>query len=102
MLTPNLIIGIIFVLLSIVVLLFPSAIAGYNTLSSEEKKKIRIKELSRFVFKILFSVGIIIIIGDYFFLWLKLPYLNYILHPILYILMVVILFLKRKKYIHQD
>ena len=38
--TPNLIIGIFFIVLSIIIFTFPNTIAGYNTLSNEEKKKI--------------------------------------------------------------
>lgn len=50
MLISNLIIGIFFIILSIVVLVFPNTIAGYNTLSREEKGKIKKKELARFSF----------------------------------------------------
>lgn len=58
MLISNLIIGIFFIILSIIVLVFPNTIAGYNTLKKEEKGKIKKKELARFSFIILFSVGI--------------------------------------------
>lgn len=85
--------------MSIIVLVFPNTIAGYNTLTKEEKGKIKKKELARFLFIILFSVGIIIIIGAYIFVWLQVPYLNYILHPISYILMIIILFSNRKSFI---
>ena len=100
--TPNLIIGTFFIVLSIIISTFPNTIAGYNTLSNEEKKKIKVKQLAKFVFKVVFSVGIIIIIGNYIFTWLKVPYLNYIFHPILYILMLIILFSNKNKYIQQD
>lgn len=102
MLISNLIIGIFFIILSIIVLVFPNTIAGYNTLTMEEKGKIKKKELARFLFSILFSVGIIIIVGGYIFIWLQVPYLNYILHPILYVLMIIILFSNSKKFKRQD
>lgn len=102
MLISNLIIGIFFIILSIIVLVFPNTIAGYNTLTREEKGKIKKKKLARFSFIILFSVGIIIIIGGYIFVWLQVPYLNYILHPILYVLMIIILFSNSKKFNRQD
>lgn len=102
MLISNLILGISFIAVSIVVLVFPNTIAGYNTLTKEEKEKIKKKELARFLFIVLFSVGIIIIIGAYIFVWLQVPFLNYILHPILYILMLIILFSNNKKFYRQD
>ena len=102
MLISNLIIGIFFIIFSFLVIVFPNTIAGYNTLKKEEKGKIKKKELPRFSFIILFSVGIIIIIGGYIFVWLQVPYLNYILHFILYVLMIIILFSNSKKFNRQD
>lgn len=87
----NWIIGIFFIVLGIIVLIFPNTLAGYTTLPKEEKEKINKRKLAIFVFKNLFTVGVLVIIGNYIFLWLKAPYLNYIFHPILFIGMVIIL-----------
>lgn len=81
---------------------FPEAASGFNLLTDEEKKKLRKKVFAKFVFKVFFVTGVMIILADCIFSWLKVSYLNYVLHPILYILMVVILFIGSNRYIDRD
>lgn len=92
----NWIIGVFFVILSILVLIFPNVIAGYSTLSNEEKEKINKRKLAVFAFKIFFSIGVLVVIGGYIFLGLGVPYLNYIFHPVLFILMLIIFYANSK------
>ncbi|MGN8225505.1 DUF3784 domain-containing protein [Gracilimonas sp. BCB1] len=54
----NLIAGIFFILIGVLVKVFPSLIAGYNNLSNSEKKSINEKVLVSFVQAILFGLGI--------------------------------------------
>ena len=61
--------GIILIISGILVKKFPNLIAGYNTLSEEEKKKIDINHLSTFMHNGLILIGaisIIISISMYF------------------------------------
>lgn len=41
---------------------FPDLIAGYNTKRETEKKKINIKELSKFLMKLLIALGVLTIL----------------------------------------
>lgn len=46
------------VLLGILVRFFPNLIAGYNTMSAEQKKNVDVKGLSRFMYSSLAAIGI--------------------------------------------
>lgn len=54
--------GIILIISGILVKKYPNLIAGYNTLSAEEKKKIDIKRLSNFMHNSLIIIGALSII----------------------------------------
>ena len=50
--------GGLLVLLGILVRFFPNLIAGYNTMSAEQKKNVDVKGLSRFMYSSLAAIGI--------------------------------------------
>ncbi|PTM08161.1 MAG: hypothetical protein DA407_08765 [Bacteroidetes bacterium] len=54
--------GIILIICGILVKKYPNLIAGYNTLSAEEKKKIDIKRLSNFMHNSLIIIGALSIV----------------------------------------
>ena len=55
---PQLLGGGLLVLLGILVRFFPNLIAGYNTMSAEQKKNVDVKGLSRFMCLRLAAIGI--------------------------------------------
>jgi uncharacterized membrane protein len=59
---PELITGTILIVTGFLVKIFPDLIAGHNTLSSEQKKKVNIKGLSSMMKHYLIILGILVII----------------------------------------
>jgi hypothetical protein len=68
----NLITGLFLIGLGFLVKFVPNLIAGYNTMSKEQKKNVDIKGLSSFIRNGLIVIGLVIILGYYLFDWLKL------------------------------
>lgn len=66
----NLILGLFMIGLGFLVKLAPDLIAGYNTMSKEKKKNVDIKGLSGFMRNGFIIIGLLLIIGCYFFKWL--------------------------------
>ena len=62
MLFPELLIGFILIICGLLVKKHPNLIAGYNSMSAEEKKKINIKKFSTFLRNGLIITGAITII----------------------------------------
>lgn len=57
-----LILSVFFILLGILIWRFPKLIAGYNTMSGEQKEKVDVKGLKRFMFCACCAIGILIFI----------------------------------------
>ena len=66
MLFVELITGIILIICGFLVKINPNLIAGYNSMSDDEKKKIDITKISIFMYKSLISIGVLIIIIGFF------------------------------------
>lgn len=45
----ELFVGLLFIIMGVLIYFFPNLIAGYNTMSKEDKKKVDIKGLSKFM-----------------------------------------------------
>ena len=66
MLFVELITGIILIICGFLVKINPNLIAGYNSMSDDEKKKIDMTKISIFMYKSLISIGVLIIIIGFF------------------------------------
>ena len=62
MLFPETLIGLLFIICGLLVKKYPNLIAGYNSMSAEEKKKIDIKKFSNFLHNGLIIIGALVII----------------------------------------
>ena len=61
----ELFVGLLFIIMGVLIYFFPNLIAGYNTLSKEDKKKVDIKGLSKFIRNSFIIFGIYIIVIYY-------------------------------------
>ena len=52
---------------------FPNLISGYNTMTKEEKENVDIESLSSLMKNSFIAIGVIIIVGTYFFNWIGFP-----------------------------
>lgn len=91
-------IGGILILCGILIKIYPNLIAGYNTMSKEEKKNVDIDGLSSFMCWSLIILGIIIAGGQILFYWLK---KDFTLYPYLIpIIGCIIIVIRAQKYDH--
>jgi uncharacterized membrane protein len=75
-------------------------IAGYNTMPKEKKKNIDIKGYSTLFRNCFVLMGLIIIVGNYFLVWLKLETLNLYIITVSVVGVLPFLFVMGKKYDH--
>jgi hypothetical protein len=68
----NLIFGLLIIFIGFLIKAFPDTIAGYNTMSKEEKKNVDIKKASTFIRNGFIITGSIIITGYYLLKWIGL------------------------------
>jgi Domain of unknown function (DUF3784) len=68
----NLIFGLLIIGTGFFVKAYPNTIAGYNTMSKEQKKNVDIEEASTFFRNGFIIIGLIIIIGYYLLKWIGL------------------------------
>lgn len=87
----NVILGALFILFALIAIACPNSVTGSQSCSKRERYK-----LSRFVFCVLFCVGLIIIISDILFTLIHKSFFNYILHPILYVIIFILFALRGK------
>lgn len=71
MLFPETLIGFIFIICGFLVKKYPNLIAGYNTMSAEEKKNINIKNFSSFLHNGLIIIGALLIITSIVFYFIE-------------------------------
>jgi len=65
----NLVLGLLMIGIGFIVKAFPNSIAGYNTMSKEQKKNVDIEKASTFIRNGFIIIGLIIIIGHYLLKW---------------------------------
>jgi hypothetical protein len=68
----NLIFGLLIIGTGFIVKAYPNTIAGYNTMSKEQKKNVDIEKASNFIRNGFIIIGLIIIIGYYVLKWIGL------------------------------
>lgn len=92
--------GGLFIVLGFLVKAFPILMAGYNTMSEEEKKNVDIEKLGAFARNCMLGIGIVLIAAEsavrYFHL---VDNMNYVIIPIV-VTGVVILIVGAQKYDH--
>lgn len=71
MLFIEIFIGFVFIICGLLVKKYPNLIAGYNTMSAEEKKKVDIKKFSTYLHNGLIVTGALFIIATVFMFFLK-------------------------------
>ncbi len=94
----TLLVGFFLIVLGFAVKAAPNLIAGYNTLSEDQKKKIDIKGLSIFMRNGLILIGLILIGAYYLFIWLGIREIADLLIIPIPFLGAIILMKKAQKY----
>ena len=85
MLFVETLIGFIFIICGLLVKNFPNLIAGYNTMSAEEKKNIDIKKFSTFLHNGLIIIGALLIIASVIFYFIGITLLYRLLVDVIII-----------------
>lgn len=96
----NLIVGLFMIGVGFLVKSTPDLIAGYNTMSKEKKKNVDIEGLSTFMRNGLITIGLLIIIGYYFFKWIGFAMIANSMILIVTIVGVTILVINAQKFDH--
>ena len=96
----NIIIGLFVIGIGFLVKSVPDLIAGYNTMSKEQKKNVDIEGLSTFMRNGLIAIGISIIIGYYLFKWIGITLIANSMLLIVILVGVTILVFKAQRFDH--
>ena len=92
--TADLIGGLFFILIGILVYLYPNLLAGYNTMSKEEKKKVKIKTIKKIVSISFIAYGLFLALFNGIF-FLDVENIILISLPIFLIILVIVINLPR-------
>jgi multisubunit Na+/H+ antiporter MnhB subunit len=95
-----LIIGLFLVGFGFLVKSFPNLIAGYNTMTAEQKKHVDIKGLSTYMRNVFILMGLSIIIAHYLFTWMELMAMANFAPIVIIILGVIIMVIKSQQFNH--
>ena len=96
----NIIVGLFVIGIGFLVKSFPDLIAGYNTMSKEQKKNVDIDGLSTFMRNGLIAIGISIIIGYYLFKWIGITLIANSMLLLVTLVGVTILVIKAQRFDH--
>jgi hypothetical protein len=96
----NLSFGLLIIGIGFLVKVFPNTIAGYNTMSKEQKKNVEIEKVSTFLRNGFFIIGLSIIIGYFLLNWMELSSIANSIGPILLIIGLPIIIIMIQKYDH--
>lgn len=96
----SLIVGLFIIGIGFLVKSAPILIAGYNTMSKDEKKNVDIEGLSTFMRNGLIAIGLTIIIGYYLFKWIGLTVIANLMMPIAVLVGAIILVIYAQKFDH--
>lgn len=94
----NLIVGLFFIGIGFLVKAFPNLISGYNTMTKEQQENVDIESLSSLMKNSFIAIGVIIIVGSYFFNWIGLPMIASFLILISILGGVTIMIVKSRKF----
>lgn len=78
----------------------PNLIAGYNTMSKEEKKNVDIEGLSTYICNGLITIGLTVILGHYFFIWIGLVMIANLTSLFVTLVGVTIMIINSQQYYH--
>lgn len=96
----NFIVGLFIIASGFLVKSVPDLIAGYNTMSKEQKKNVDIEGLSTFMRNGLIAIGLSIIIGYYLFKWIGLKMIANSILPIVTLVGLPILVINARRFDH--
>lgn len=96
--TINLILGLFFIGIGFLVKSSPDLIAGYNTMPKNKKKNVDIEGLSTFMRNGFISIGVIVIMGSYIFVWIGLETIATTVVPLVILLGVTIMVVMAQKF----
>jgi hypothetical protein len=96
----NLIFGLLIIGTGFFVKAFPDTIAGYNTMSKEQKKNVDIKEAATFIRNGFVIIGLIIIAGYYLLRWIGLIEFAQYIAPVSTIIGTAIIIIMAQKFDH--
>jgi len=96
----SLIVGLFMIGIGFLVKSVPDLIAGYNTMSKEQKEKVDIEGLSTFLRNGLIAIGISIIAGYYLFKWIGFTLIANSILLIVTLVGVIVLVIKAQKFDH--
>lgn len=94
----NSLIGLLLIGVGFLVKAFPDLIAGYNTMTKEQKQNVDIQGLSSFMKNCFIVMGLTIILGSYFFNWIGLSMISNSIVLITVLSGVTILLIKSNKF----
>jgi uncharacterized membrane protein len=76
--------AVMFMLLGYMVYKFPNLIAGYNTMSDEDKSKVDIKGLKKWTRNVLVIIGVLLLLSNYLCHYFDSPnYMDYLFYVII-------------------
>jgi hypothetical protein len=96
----NLLVGGLIIILGLLIKRFPDLLAGYNTMSKEEQKKVDINGLTSIIRGCLIVIGSIIIIGSLMSILFNINKVSIYLIPVSIVVFFPYLLIKAKKYNH--
>ncbi|MBA3986584.1 MAG: DUF3784 domain-containing protein [Flavobacteriales bacterium] len=98
--TTGLLFGLVMIGTGFLVKLFPNLIAGYNTMSKDEKKNVDIEGLSTFLRNGFIAMGLIIIFGYYLFRWIGFIMIANSIIPVVILLGVAFTVINARRFDH--
>lgn len=98
----NLLIGLFMIGIGFLLKAVPNLISGYNTLPKENKKNVDIKGLSTFLRNAFITIGLLIIIGYFFFKWIGLPLIASSMMLIVILPGIAIMVIKAQRFDHNE
>lgn len=96
----NILVGLFMIGIGFLIKSAPGLIAGYNTMSTEEKKNVDIEGLSTFMRNALIAIGASIIVGYYLFKWIGLSMIADSILLTVTLIGVTILVIKAQRFDH--
>lgn len=83
--------GLFLIGFGFLVKIFPILIAGYNTMTKEQKEKVDIKKVSSILRNGLIIIGLVYVLSYFFFKWVGLDGINDYSRPLIMIIGVILI-----------
>jgi len=98
----NLLIGLFMIGIGFLVKAVPNLISGYNTMPIEKKKNVDINGLSTFLRNAFITIGLLIIVGYFFFKWIGFPLVASSIMLIIILPGIAIMVIKSQRFDHNE